>query len=88
MHTVAFSPDGKRIVTASDDNAVTVWDADKGAPLRTIDRQFDHFIRRVDFSPGGKPERLRVLRHRLVVALLRGVGRPEQGVGAGVVRVH
>ena len=28
--SVAFSPDGKRIVSGSDDNTVKVWDADKG----------------------------------------------------------
>ncbi len=32
----AFSPDGKRIVTASEDNTVKVWEADKGQELLTL----------------------------------------------------
>ncbi len=32
--SVAFSPDGKRIVSGSKDNTVKVWDADKGADRR------------------------------------------------------
>ena len=31
--SAAFSPDGKRIVTASSDNTARVWDAESGKPL-------------------------------------------------------
>ena len=33
---VAFSPDGKRIVSGSEDSTVKVWDADKGSEILTL----------------------------------------------------
>ncbi len=36
IHTVAFSPDGDRIVTGSADNTAKVWDAHTGAELLTL----------------------------------------------------
>lgn len=36
INSIAFSPDGTRIVTASDDKTVRLWDAKTAAPIRTF----------------------------------------------------
>ena len=41
MKTVAVFPDGKRVVSASDDNFVKVWDANTGANLLTLNGHRD-----------------------------------------------
>jgi WD40 repeat protein/serine/threonine protein kinase len=50
---VAFSPDGRRIVTASKDHTAQVWDVRTGEavgpPLR-----HSHFVRKAAFSPDGR----------------------------------
>ena len=33
VNSAAFSPDGKRVVTASDDRTAQLWDAATGAPI-------------------------------------------------------
>ena len=48
--SVAFSPDGKRIVSGSDDKTVKVWDADTGNETPRPSRGSGH----VAFSPDGK----------------------------------
>ena len=51
--TVAWSPDGKRIASGSNDSAVQVWDATNGGHVYTYRRHADH-VNAVAWSPDGK----------------------------------
>jgi len=55
VHSVAFSPDGKRIVSGSGtpDNTVRVWDATSGQELLTLTGHMGQ-VDSVAFSPDGK----------------------------------
>ena len=48
-----FSPDGKRIVTASADHTARVWDAQTGQPLTEPLKHADQ-VTAAQFSPDGK----------------------------------
>jgi WD40 repeat protein len=50
VHSVAFSPDGKRIISGSSDNMIRVWDAETGREIRTL--QTRHHSR-IAMSPNG-----------------------------------
>jgi WD40 repeat protein/serine/threonine protein kinase len=51
--SVAFSPDGKRLATASKDQTVKLWDAVTGQELRTL-KGHTEGVQSVVFSPDGK----------------------------------
>src|SRR5205814_728452 len=51
--SVAFSPDGKRLASASEDKTVKVWDAQTGRELRTL-KGHSGGVKSVAFSPDGK----------------------------------
>ena len=67
---MAFSADGKRIVSGSGDKTVKVWDADKGQEVLTLVGH-TKMVNSVAFSADGK-------RHRQ-----RQRGRDGEGVGRG-----
>ena len=51
--SVAFSPDGKKIVTSSWDRTARIWDAESGKELQKLEGHTD-VVRSVAFSPDGK----------------------------------
>src|SRR5262245_52583302 len=50
---VCFSPDGRRLASASHDHAVRVWDTVKGQAVLTLDGHTD-LVTSVCFSPDGQ----------------------------------
>jgi WD40 repeat protein len=52
VSSVAFSPDGKQVVSGSDDNTVRLWDAVTGAALQTLEGH-TFSVNSVAFSPDG-----------------------------------
>src|SRR5215510_6524018 len=53
MTRAAFSPDGKRIVTASEDRTARLWDAETGRPIGDPLRGHGHQVWSAVFSPDG-----------------------------------
>ncbi len=53
VRTAAFSPDGKRIVTASEDKTARVWDAETGREIASLNGH-QSSVRTAAFSPDGK----------------------------------
>ncbi|KAF8714382.1 hypothetical protein AX14_009184 [Amanita brunnescens Koide BX004] len=53
IFSVAFSPDGSKIVSGSDDKTIRVWDASTGVEILPPLRGHDYWIHSVAFSPDG-----------------------------------
>jgi WD40 repeat protein len=58
VNSAAFSPDGKRVVTASADKTARLWDAETGKPIGVLAGHADR-VNSAAFSPDG---------HRVVTA--------------------
>ena len=54
VHSVAFSPHGKRIVSGSFDNTIMVWNAETGAVVSGPFEGHTGWVLSVAFSPDGK----------------------------------
>jgi Tol biopolymer transport system component len=52
--SATFSPDGKRIVTASEDKSVRMWEADSGKQIGVPLTGHTETVREANFSPDGK----------------------------------
>lgn len=53
VRSIAFSPDGKSCVTASDDKTARVWEIESGVCLRVLKGHTD-YVRAAAFSPDGE----------------------------------
>ena len=53
VNSVAFSPDGRKVMSGSDDRTVRLWDAATGAALQTLEGHSDP-VYSVAFSPDGR----------------------------------
>jgi WD40 repeat protein len=53
VYSVAFSPDGKQVVSCSADKTVRLWDAATGAALQTLEGH-SSAVYSAAFSPDGK----------------------------------
>ena len=53
IHSVAFSPDGSRIILGSKDRTIRVWDASTGAEMLAPLRGHNYPIISIAFSPDG-----------------------------------
>ncbi|CCI24681.1 Genome sequencing data, contig C309 (fragment) [Microcystis aeruginosa PCC 9809] len=53
VNSVSFSPDGKTLVSGSDDKTIKLWNVETGQEIRTL-KGHDELVTSVNFSPDGK----------------------------------
>ena len=52
VNSVAYSPDGTKIISSSYDKTIKIWDANTGQCLKTLEGH-SHFVNSVAYSPDG-----------------------------------
>ena len=52
VESVAYSPDGTKIISGSDDKTVKIWDANTGECLKTLEGH-SNYVNSVAYSPDG-----------------------------------
>ena len=52
VNSVAYSPDGTKIISGSLDNTIKIWDANTGQCLQTLEGHLDE-VTSVAYSPDG-----------------------------------
>ena len=52
IYSVAFSPDGTKIISGSGDKTIKIWDANTGQCLKTL-KEHKYSVNSVAFSPDG-----------------------------------
>ncbi|KZV67661.1 WD40 repeat-like protein [Peniophora sp. CONT] len=90
VYSVAFSPDGTRIISGSHDRTIRIWDAETGQMMGKPLEGHTDFVRSVAFSPdgtriasGSEDETVRIWDAETGQA----VGNPLEGHTAGVCAV-
>ena len=53
VRSVAFSPDGLKIISGSDDKTIRIWDASTGVEMLPPFQGHEHYVSSVAFSPDG-----------------------------------
>jgi WD40 repeat protein/serine/threonine protein kinase len=54
LYSVAYSPDGQRLVTGSNDGQLTLWEGEMGREIRSVEGHLGGEIRAVAFGPDGR----------------------------------
>ncbi|MYF56060.1 hypothetical protein F4225_10010, partial [Candidatus Poribacteria bacterium] len=54
VNSVSFSPDGKTIVSTSEDDTIRLWNAHTGEHIRTTQSEYTDSVHSVTFSPDGQ----------------------------------